>query len=111
VVAEFGGRIVGVAGLETHGTDGLLRSVAVADDWRGRGLGGTLTRAIVDAARRHGLIHLYLLTETATDFFPRFGFCPIRREDASQAIRASEEFHDLCPASSTVMVRFIAGTP
>jgi amino-acid N-acetyltransferase len=111
VVAEYAGRIVGVAGLETYGADGLLRSVAVAEDWRGRGLGGELTRSILDAARRRGLTNLYLLTETAADFFSRFGFRPIRREDASEAIRASEEFRDLCPVSSTVMVRSVAVAP
>lgn len=108
VVAEHAGRIVGVAGLETYGTDGLLRSVAVAEEWRGRGLGGELTRSILEAARRRGLEDLYLLTETAADFFSRFGFQPIRREDASEAVKASEEFRDLCPASSTVMVRSVA---
>lgn len=108
VVAEYAGRIVGVAGLETYGTDGLLRSVAVAEEWRGRGLGGELTRSILEAARRRGLEDLYLLTETAADFFSRFGFQPIRREDASEAVKASEEFRDLCPASSTVMVRSVA---
>jgi len=108
VVAEYGGRIVGVAGLETYGTDGLLRSVAVAEDWRGHGLGGELTRAILESARRRGLTDLYLLTETAADFFARFGFRPIRREDASEAVKASEEFRDLCPVSSTVMVRSMA---
>lgn len=111
VVAEYGGRIVGVAGLETYGTDGLLRSVAVAEDWRGRGLGGELTRAILEGARRRGLTDLYLLTETAADFFARFGFRPIRREDASEAVKASEEFRDLCPVSSTVMVRSMAVAP
>jgi amino-acid N-acetyltransferase len=111
VVAEHAGRIVGVAGLETYGTDGLLRSVAVAEDWRGRGLGGALTRAIVGAARRRGLTDLYLLTETAADFFSRFGFRAIPREGASEAIRASAEFRDLCPVSSTVMVRSVAVAP
>jgi len=47
VVAAYDGRVIGVAGLEVHGTDGLLRSVAVADDWRCRGLGGALTDEVV----------------------------------------------------------------
>lgn len=111
VVAECADGIVGVAGLERYGTAGLLRSVAVADVWRGRGHGAALCREILEAARQHGLTHLYLLTETAADFFPRFGFHPIRREDASQEIEASEEFRGLCPASSTVMVLTIAVAP
>jgi amino-acid N-acetyltransferase len=38
VVREDDGRVVGVAGLELHGEDGLLRSVAVDPDYRGQGL-------------------------------------------------------------------------
>ena len=111
VVAEYAGQVVGVAGLERHGADGLLRSVAVAGDWRGRGLGGELTRWILEDARRQGLTDLYLLTETAADFFSRFGFRPIRREDAPEAVKASQEFRDLCPVSATVMVRSTGGAP
>lgn len=105
VVAEHGERIIGVAGLEVYGTDGLLRSVAVAEEWRGRGLGGALTGEILARAARDGLAAVYLLTETAEAFFPRYGFRRIGREDASEHVRASPEFTELCPSSSAVMVR------
>lgn len=107
VVAEHGGAIVGVAGLEVYGTDGLLRSVAVSADWRGRGLGGALTEEILGRSAQEGITALYLLTETAEGFFPRHGFRRIERDDASEGIRASSEFRDLCPASAVVMVRAI----
>jgi amino-acid N-acetyltransferase len=110
VVAEDRGRIVGVAGHEVYGTDGLLRSVAVAHDWRGRGLGGALTEEILMRCAREGLTAVYLLTETAESFFPRYGFRRIAREEASDAVKASAEFRELCPASSAVMVRSIAAT-
>jgi GNAT superfamily N-acetyltransferase len=42
VVREDDGRVVGVAGLELHGEDGLLRSVAVDPDYRGQGLAAAL---------------------------------------------------------------------
>ena len=65
VVAESGGDIVGVAGMEQVGNDALLRSVAVHPDWRSHGVGRALvTRAISDAESR-GLRALYLLTTTA----------------------------------------------
>lgn len=105
IVAEHDGSLVGVAGLEVHGNDGLLRSVAVAPDWRSRGLGGALTAAILAESERARLSAVYLLTETAEHFFPRYGFTRIEREQASDAIRQSAEFRELCPLSSAVMVR------
>ncbi|HEX7117591.1 MAG TPA: arsenic resistance N-acetyltransferase ArsN2 [Longimicrobiales bacterium] len=108
VVAEAGGRIVGVAGLEVYGTDGLLRSVAVASEWRGRGLGRALTEAVLEAAAREGVSAVYLLTETAESFFRGYAFRRIAREEASEAVKASVEFREVCPASSAVMVRSLA---
>ena len=62
VVAESGGAIVGTAALEVRGNNALLRSVAVAPEWRSRGLGRALVaRAIADAEAR-GLDAVYLLT-------------------------------------------------
>lgn len=105
VVAESSNRIVGVAGLERYGTDGLLRSAAVRQEWRGRGLGGALTAEVLRRATAEGVSDVYLLTETAADFFPRHGFRPIPREEVSSAVRASLEFAALCPSSSIAMVR------
>ncbi|MCI0452518.1 MAG: GNAT family N-acetyltransferase [Candidatus Latescibacteria bacterium] len=42
VIAERGGEVVGVAGIERHGAYGLLRSVAVAPEWRRSGVGAAL---------------------------------------------------------------------
>jgi len=50
VVAESGGDIVGVAGLEVCCDNALLRSVAVQPEWRSHGLGRALvTRVLSDA--------------------------------------------------------------
>jgi amino-acid N-acetyltransferase len=107
VVAEHEGRIVGVAGTERcgPGDHALLRSVAVADAWKGRGLGRALvTRAIADAESR-GAKALYLLTTTAEHYFPSFGFAPADRASVPPAVQASVEFASACPASAVVMVR------
>ena len=90
------------------GPDGLLRSVAVADDWRRRGLGGALTDEVVARSVREGLAAVYLLTETAESFFPRHGFVRIERDAASDAVKQSAEFSELCPSSSVAMVRQLA---
>jgi len=104
-VAERGGRLVGVAGLEVYGPDALLRSVAVADDWQGRGIGASLTDEVLNGARRDGVGTVYLLTETAEHYFPRHGFHRIGREEVPAAVQASVEFRELCPVSSTVMAK------
>jgi protein-tyrosine-phosphatase/N-acetylglutamate synthase-like GNAT family acetyltransferase len=104
VVARRRGRIVGVAALEQHGGDGLLRSVAVDPEERGTGLGICLTAERLAFARQAGLGAVYLLTTTAAGYYPRFGFAPVPRADAPPAIAASREFASLCPSSATCMV-------
>ena len=108
VVAQSGDDIVGVAGLEVCCDNALLRSVAVADAWRSRGLGRALvTRVIADAESR-GLDALYLLTTTAERYFPSFGFHEITRDEVPADVRETKEFRGACPASAVVMARPIA---
>ncbi len=104
VVARDGARVVGSAAVEVYGPAGLLRSVAVAAERRGQGLGRRLTDAALELARRRGVRHLYLLTETAGEFFPRFGFRTIPRAAVAPAVQQSIEFTHACPASALAMV-------
>ena len=103
LVAEQGGKIVGAAGMEFYGQDALLRSVVVASDAKGTGVGSLLTRRALDEARARGARTVYLLTTTADAFFPRFGFERATREEAPEPMRASREFQGACPASATFM--------
>jgi amino-acid N-acetyltransferase len=109
LVAEADGEIVGVVGLELCCDDALLRSVAVAPQWRSRGLGRALvTRAVAEAESR-GIRALYLLTTTAEHYFPSFGFRKIERDTVPAEVRATAEFTSACPASATVMTRTLRG--
>lgn len=105
VVARAGTRVVGCAAVERYGASGLLRSVAVDGPRRGTGLGGRLTDAALAHARAQGVRTVYLLTETAAEFFPRFGFRPIARDTVDPAVRASVEFTSACPDTALVMVK------
>src|SRR5690242_21186560 len=105
VVAEAGDEIVGVAGLEVCCNNALLRSVAVANTWRSRGLGRALVTRVVSDAEARGLRALYLLTTTAERYFPSFGFRPITRAEVPVDIRQTAEFQSACPASAVVMCR------
>ena len=105
VVAESDGAIVGTAAIEVCCDNALLRSVAVAPEWRSRGLGRALvTRVIADAEAR-GLRALYLLTTTAEHYFPSFGFRQITRDEVPADVQTTEEFRSACPASAVVMCR------
>jgi amino-acid N-acetyltransferase len=97
------GRVVGSAAVELYGRVGLLRSLAVDEALRGRGLGVRLTEAALALARARHLDTVYLLTETAGEFFPRFGFRPISRAEVDPAALQSVEFTTVCPASALVM--------
>lgn len=103
VVACEGPRIVGVGGLERFGAAGLLRSIAVAPDRRGAGIGPMIVGYLEDRARTGGISELVLLTQTAKDFFDWQGYRVIERSQAPTGVQHSEEFRSLCPSSAFCM--------
>jgi amino-acid N-acetyltransferase len=102
-VAEVNGELIGVEGIEVYGSDGLLRSAAVVSAWRGKGVGDALTRDRIEWAKRHGLKSLYLLTMTAGDYWPRFGFQRADRNIAPKEMQQSPEFTEACPSTALFM--------
>jgi amino-acid N-acetyltransferase len=108
LVALDQGSLAGSVGLERYGPDGLLRSLAVHPGYRGRGLGTRLTRLALQEARRLGLRQVFLLTETASDYFLRFQFRRVPRQQAPPAIQASLEFASLCPETAICMEQRLA---
>jgi arsenite methyltransferase len=109
VVAEEGEELVGVAGLEAHGSHGLLRSVAVSPSREGRGVGERLVREQTARARARGFEALWLLTTTARDWFERRGFREVDRSEAPAAVRASREFSSVCPSTANLMKLDLTG--
>ncbi len=103
LVAEEGTGIVGCVELEIYQDAALLRSLVVAPGQRGRRLGERLTQEALRLAGERGASDVYLLTETASGFFPRFGFAPADRALAPPALRESVEFRSACPASARMM--------
>lgn len=98
-------QVVAVAGLEVHEPFALLRSTAVDPTWRDQGLGARLTRELIRLAESRSIEALYLLTTTAEEYFPRFGFVRVLRDEVPPAIAATSEFHTACPQSAAVMMR------
>lgn len=103
MLALEGDKVVGCAGLEAHQGSGLLRSVVVAEEYRGMGIGAKLTEGMLDLARYKNLSSLSLLTETAADFFSRFGFAVVPRAELPAALLASQELQGACPDTAIAM--------
>jgi amino-acid N-acetyltransferase len=103
LVARDSGNVVGSAALEVYPEGALLRSVAVAPQRQGQGLGHDLTQAAIRLAQDLHVPAIYLLTTTADAYFPQFGFERIARGDVPASVQASIEFTSACPSSATVM--------
>ncbi len=97
------GELVGTGGIEIYGGYGLLRSVSVADSHRKKGHGSKITYHLIEKARAGQINGLYLLTETARDFFGKIGFEVIDRKQADPLIQTSTEFSQVCPTSAVCM--------
>lgn len=105
LVARSGGAVVGAVGAERCGEAALLRSLVVAEAWRGRGLGETLVQRIDAAAEGWGVRRWWLLTTTAEAFFARRGFRKVERCAAPEAIRATGQFSGGCCGSAVCLTR------
>lgn len=103
--------VLGVVGLERFGTDGLLRSLAVAPEHRQRGLGHELVARLERDAQAAGIRRLVLLTETAEPFFRRQGYEIVNRGAVSESVRRSAEFRSLCPVSAICMSKLLMAEP
>jgi len=73
-VAEMDGRMVGFAALEIYSRKlAEIRSLAVADEVQGRGIGRRLVQACVDRARERNILEVMVVT-SSENFFRACGF-------------------------------------
>ena len=102
--------VIGCAAVERYGGSGLLRSVAVLPDHRGRQLGHYLVAAAEAEAAESGVTDVYLLTETAETFFANLGYAAIDRTLVPENVLASDQFARLCPSTAVAMHRDLTAT-
>ena len=80
VIAEEGGRVVGVGGLHLVWDElAEVRALAVAPELAGRGVGSTLVAKLTEEARELGVRTLFTLTYQ-DGFFAKQGFNVIEKE-------------------------------
>ena len=101
------GSVMGAIGVELYQDVGLLRSLVVHPSYRGKGLGKRLTREVESFAQQRGVKTLFLLTTTATEFFPKLGYQVIQRNRAPVSIAKTEEFKNICPVSAVCLFKNI----
>ncbi|MEW6620705.1 MAG: arsenic resistance N-acetyltransferase ArsN2 [bacterium] len=107
MVAKTGNDLIGVIGLEVYEKVGLLRSLAITDDYRGRGIAKAVYTRILAYAHLQGIESLYLLTTTAEGFFSKMGFTKVERNNIPESIQATKEFQNFCPSTAVCMTKGI----
>jgi amino-acid N-acetyltransferase len=103
IVCRIEGALVGTIALEPLGETGLLRSLAVAPEWRGRRIAHELWVRLRRSAESDRIRHLYLLTTTADQLFSRWGFVTLPRQLVPDVVRVVPQYASLCPSTATVM--------
>jgi amino-acid N-acetyltransferase len=102
-VVEEGNEVVATVAVEYDYNSALLRSLSVAEEKRGSGIGKELVDFVEDYINKQGVQTIYLLTTTAADFFRKRGYQIIDRSAVPQFIQDTREYSVLCASSSTLM--------
>ena len=95
----------GIIGLEVFGPVALLRSLAVVKSARGKGCAKALVSAVEKHAQENGIDEMYLLTNTAEQFFMDLEYTHADREKAPEKIKQTKEFSALCPENASFMLK------
>ncbi len=105
LVARNQQKMVGCIGLEPYESNGLLRSFAIDPNHRSMGLGAKLYSYFLSYCKQRNIQKLHLLTTTAEGYFLGKGFERANRNHAPEGISESAEFSELCPSSSSYLVK------
>ncbi|MCE5284473.1 MAG: GNAT family N-acetyltransferase [Pelosinus sp.] len=97
------GQVIGILGVLCEGKKALLRSFAVRSPYRSKGIGGSLVTAMLQALKSQNIQEVYLLTETATDYFKQIGFFCIDRIVMPENMLKESGLDQACPCSSKGM--------
>jgi len=107
VIALQDEEVIGIAGIEIYDNYGLLRSVAVSKAYRGKGIANQLLDHVEKLAAAKPLREIYLLTETAPEYFSKKGYQKIARAQVPAKVQQSTEFSHVCPQSAIVMKKIL----
>ena len=96
--------IIGYFGYELYGSYALFRSMVVVEGYRKMGYGALIWHEAKKKLRANQVAKVYLLTNTASEFFKGQGFNEIQRSSAPEEIASTTEFIEFCPSDSVCMM-------
>jgi arsenite methyltransferase len=102
IVAD-NGQIIGVIGTHYYETKALLRSFAVTSKLRKSGVGMALFQQLQKQLKSPNIKEVYLLTETAQEYFKRLGFYEINRDQMPSPLLEKSGLNQACPSTSHYM--------
>lgn len=103
LIAESG-QVIGVIGVLLEEPKSLLRSFAVSPLHRSKGVGGLLVTEMLKELKKQEIKEVYLLTETAADYFTRIGFSEIYRAKMPLNLLKESGLDKACPCTSKCMI-------
>ena len=103
--AEINGNLAGTVGLEIYDSYALLRSLVVDNAYRSQKIGQQLLDQALQYARSQGITEVYLITNTAEEYFEKQGFAKVERNSVPTPIQKTQQFQGVCPSSATVMYK------
>lgn len=107
VLLDAENKVIGTAGLEWYGQNALLRSVSVSTLYQGKGVGKQILFEIERIVHSRQAKRIYLLTETAKDFFEKNNYALTPRQAIPKEVLASPQFTSTCPSTATAMVKML----
>ncbi len=102
-IGSYNCSTIGVIGIEIYEKTGLLRSLAVQESFNKLKVGTKLINKLFDHIKLNNIRDVYLLTESAEDYFTRFEFEKVDRSIVPGVIMETREYKDICPNSAVVM--------
>lgn len=107
VVGEGSSGIIACGGVEYYGDFALMRSIVIARNARGVGLGKTIVDHLLAECRTRAIRSVALLTTTAEHYFAGQGFAPVARDEVPRPLLASSQCRGVCPTSATTMLKVL----
>ena len=105
LVADKQDCVLGALGAHYDDKKALLRSFAVNGGQRNSGIGKELLQSMLLEMQSRGIKEVFLLTETAANYFIREGFVAICRAEIPQNLLKESGLDQACPCSSQCLKR------
>ena len=104
VLKDNSTKVRGCIGLELYSEYALLRSAAVHPENQNQGIGKKLTEEIITYAKNIGIKKLFLITNTAEEYFKKKGFTVVQKNEIPASVKQSVEFTFQCAKTGKTMM-------